>query len=117
MSLTFDFEERQHLAEAERHLDTADHCLVRQLRALSTLGCQGADLSLAEAVLKTMLQTHELMVQDKKRIERKLGLDGNSGADRQRDASKPLPKVRSLKTGEEATLQLKKNKLRNRSPE
>jgi hypothetical protein len=82
VSLTIDFQERQHLAEADRHLHTADHCLVRQLRALSTLGRHGANLSLAESVLKTMLRTHELMVQDKERIERKLSLDGDSGSPR-----------------------------------
>jgi hypothetical protein len=111
MSLTLDFQERQHLAEADRHLDTANHCLVRQLRALSTLGRHGANLSLAEAVLKTMLRTQELMVQDKERIERKLGLDGDSGTHRNADStSKPLRRG-GLEPDGEATLLLKKKRL------
>ena len=109
MSLTLDFQERQRLAQADRHLDTANHCLVRQLRALSTLGRHGASVSLAEAVLKTMLRTQELMVQDKKRIEHRLRLDGDSGKDHNnRSASKPLPRGCSLEPGGEATLLLKK---------
>jgi hypothetical protein len=85
MALTLDFQERQHLAEADRHLDTANHCLVRQFRALSTLGSNGGNLSLAEAVLKTMLRTHELMAQQKERIERKLGLNGDIRTERNTD--------------------------------
>ena len=115
MSLTLDFQERQHLAKADRHLDTANHCLVRQLRALSILGRHGANLSLAEAVLKTMLRTHELMVQDKDRIEHELGLDGDSGADGDTDSpSKPLRQGRALEPDGEATLLLKKKKLRSK---
>jgi hypothetical protein len=113
MSLTLDFQERQHLAEADRHLDTANHCLVRQFR-----GSHGANLSLAEAVLKTMLRTQELMVQDKERIERKLGLDGDSGTDRNTDsASKPLRRGCALEPDGEATLLLKKKRLRGKSSE
>jgi len=118
MSLTLGFKERQYLAEADRHLDTANHCLVRQLRALSALGRHGANLSLAEAVLKTMLRTQELMVQDKERIERKLGLDGDSGTDRNTDSvSKPLRRGCALEPDGEATLLLKKKRLRGKSSE
>jgi hypothetical protein len=46
MGLKPAFEERQTAAQADRHLDTANRCLVRQLR-----------------VLKTMLDTHETMVE------------------------------------------------------
>src|SRR4026207_1918208 len=113
MSLTLGFKERQYLAEADRHLDTANHCLVPQLRALRALGRHGAKLSRAEAVLKTMLRTQELMVQDKERIERKLGLDGDSGTDRNTDSvSKPLRRGCALEPDGEATLLLKKKRLR-----
>lgn len=114
MSLILDFQERQRLAEADRHLDTGDHCLVRQLRALSTLDRHGANLSLAEAVLKTMLRTHELMVQDKERIEHGLSLDGDSGPKGNTNSPpKPLRLGCSLEPDGEATLLLKKNKLRS----
>src|SRR5262249_11297937 len=57
------------LAEAQRHLDTANHCLVRQLRTLSRLGRHTSNLSLAEALFKTMMQTHQLIVEGKQRLE------------------------------------------------
>jgi hypothetical protein len=41
---------------------------------MSQLSLVGADMALAEAALKTMLRTHELMVQDKESIECRLGL-------------------------------------------
>src|SRR5262245_60579380 len=62
-------QEQRHLALAERHLDTANHCLARQLRALGTLGRLSADLSLAESVFATMLHTHTLMTEHKELIE------------------------------------------------
>ena len=46
-----------------RHLDTANRCLVRQLRVLSRVGRHPAAVKLAEAVFKTMLETQETMVQ------------------------------------------------------
>jgi hypothetical protein len=60
--------------QAERYLETAHHCLIRQFHALSRLGLHGADLSLGETVLETMLSTQELIVKDKERLERGLGL-------------------------------------------
>ena len=63
MGLKPAFEERQTATQADRHLDTANRCLVRQLRALSRLGGHTQDLKLAEGVLKTMLDTHETMVE------------------------------------------------------
>src|SRR5262245_34194786 len=68
-----ELQERQALAEAQRHLDTANHCLVRQLRALSRLGRHTSNLSLAEALFKTMMQTHQLIVEGKQRLELRSG--------------------------------------------
>jgi hypothetical protein len=73
MALKLGLQERQALAEAQRHLDTANHCLVRQLRALSRLGRHTSNLSLAEALLKTMMQTHQLIVEGKQRLELRSG--------------------------------------------
>ena len=55
-------QERQASATG-RHLDTANRCLVRQLRVLSRIGRHPAAVKLAEAVFKTMLETQETMVQ------------------------------------------------------
>jgi hypothetical protein len=66
-------------------------------------------------VLKTMLRTHELMVQDKERIEHGLSLDGDSGPKGNTNSTpKPLRLGRSLEPDGEATLLLKKNKLRSK---
>ena len=73
MGLKPGFQERQALAEIERHLDTANHCLVRQLRALSKLGLQTSELSLGEALLSTMMETHQLIVEGKQRLELRSG--------------------------------------------
>ena len=54
-------QERQASATG-RHLDTANRCLVRQLRVLSRVGRHPAAVKLAEAVFKTMLETQETMV-------------------------------------------------------
>ena len=54
-------QERQASATG-RHLDTANRCLVRQLRVLSRVGRHPA-VKLAETVFKTMLETQETMVQ------------------------------------------------------
>src|SRR5262245_11036965 len=83
--------------QADRYLDTANRCLVRQLRALSRLGRHAQDLRLAEAILKTMLDTHEtmvetydLLVQTKEPKElRARGLAKRSAA-RQGSPSKPV---------------------------
>ena len=56
-------QERQASARADRNLDTANRCLVRQLRVLSRIGRHPEQVKLAEAVFKTMLQTQETMVQ------------------------------------------------------
>ena len=53
MGLETGFHDRQALAEAERHLDTANRCLVRQLRALSRLELHTSELGLGEALLST----------------------------------------------------------------
>src|SRR5262249_16351940 len=55
-------QERQASATG-RYLDTANRCLVRQLRVLSRIGRHPAAVKLAEAVFKTMLETQETMVQ------------------------------------------------------
>ena len=55
-------QERQASATG-RHLDTANRCLVRQLRVLSRVGRHPAAVKLAETVFKTMLETQETMVQ------------------------------------------------------
>ena len=73
MASKLELQERRALAEAERHLDAANHCLVRQLRTLSRLGRHTSNLSLAETLLKTMMQTHQLIVEGKKRLELRSG--------------------------------------------
>jgi len=96
MGLKPTFEERQGAAHADLHLDTANRCLVRQLRALSRLGAHSQDLKLAEAVLKTMLdthetmvETHELLVQTKERNELRARGDAMRSTARQGSPSKP----------------------------
>ena len=69
MASKLELQERQALAKAERHLDTANHCLVRQLRTLSRLGRHTSNLSLAEAVLKTMMETHQLIVEGEQHLK------------------------------------------------
>ena len=69
MGLKTGFQERQALVEIERHLDTANHCLVRQLRALSRLGLHTSELGLGEALLRTMMETHQLFVQSQQQLE------------------------------------------------
>jgi len=56
-------QERQAPVQADRHLDTANRCLVRQLRVLSRIGRYPAAVKLAEALFKTMLETQETLVQ------------------------------------------------------
>jgi hypothetical protein len=104
MAQTLKLLERQHLAQAERHLDTANHCVIRQLRALSKLGLHGADLSLGETVLETMLSTQELILKDKERLECDLGLRGA-------DECNAEPKPESPKQDQEPTPLLRKRKL------
>jgi hypothetical protein len=65
MPVTIELQQQRILAQAERHLEIGSRCLVRQLHAMSQLRLVGADMALAEAALKTMLRTYELMVQDK----------------------------------------------------
>jgi len=91
---------RQHLAQVERHLETAHHCIIRQLHTLSRLGLYGADLSLGETVLETMLSTQELIVKDKERLERVLGL-------KPAEQHKPRP----LEASQEPTSLLRQRKL------
>ena len=102
---------KQHLAQAEGHLDTADRCLARQLHVLSTLGGRGTNLDLAEAVFETMLHTHALMTEHKELIERALDKD-MKGEPRHAYNARGQSKGRSLKFNEEATLLLSKRKLR-----
>lgn len=105
-------QERQALAEADRHLDTANHCLVRQLRILSRLGRHTSNLSLAEALLNTMMQTHQLIVEGKQQLELRPG----SGVP-MRGSSKPnknRPRA-YVDTDEEATALLRSKRLRAKS--
>ena len=61
------------LAEAERHVESANRCLSRQLKAMSRLKST-ACIGVAEELFATMLTTHSLLVQDTERIERDLGM-------------------------------------------
>ena len=56
-------QEQQASARVDRNLDTANRCLVRQLRVLSRIGRHLKQAKLTEAVFNTMLQTQETMVQ------------------------------------------------------
>jgi hypothetical protein len=93
-----------HLALAQRHLGTADHCLVRQLHVLSRLGALGADLSLAESIFEAMLHNHTLLTELKELIERELNHE-----------TKPAEShdTARLKLDDEATALLSKLKLHN----
>src|SRR5262245_20907147 len=93
-----------HLALAQRHLGTADHCLVRQLHVLSTLGRLGADLSLAESIFEAMLLNHTLLTKHKELIERALNHE-----------TKPAEshETARLELSDEATALLSKLKLHN----
>src|SRR5262245_40759699 len=106
-----ELQERQALAEAQRHLDTANHCLVRQLPTLSRLGL--SNLGLAEAILRTMMQTHQLIVEGKQRLE----LRQDSGAPK-RSRSSNLNKSSSrpyVSSEEEATPLLRSKRLQPKS--
>ena len=108
-----ELQERQALAEAQRHLDTANHCLVRQLRALSRLGRYTSNLGLAEALFKTMMQTHQLIVEGKQRLE----LRQDSGAPK-RSRSSNLNKTgfrAYVSSEEEATPLLRSKRLKPKS--
>src|SRR5262245_44994186 len=102
-------QEQQHLAQAERHLKTANHCLARQLHALSTLGSRGANLTLAESLFETMLRTHALMTEHKEQIERALtNCPPKKGTKSKRQACSPHSDV---------TVLLSKSKLRTSKSE
>ena len=108
-----ELQERQALAEAQRHLDTANHCLVRQLRILSRLGSHTSNLSLAEALFKTMMQTHQLIVEGKQRLE----LRQDSGApkrSRSSNLNKSGPRA-DMSSEEEATHLLRSKRLKPKS--
>ena len=53
---------------------------MRQLRALSRLGPHTSDLSLAEAVFRTMLDTHQLLVQTREGLKGRVGSGAKRGA-------------------------------------
>ena len=113
MASKLELQERQALTEAQRHLDTANHCLVRQLRTLSRLVRHTSNLSLAEAVLKTMMETHQLIVEGEQRLK----FRSSSGAPKRGGSSKlnksdPRPDVSS---DEEATSLLRSQRLRPKS--
>ena len=111
MASKLELQERQALAEAQRHLDTANHCLVRQLRSLSRLGRHTSNLGLAEALLKTMMQTHQLIVEAKQRLELRQE-SGPPNRSRSSNKSGPRPYVSSE---EEATPLLKSKRLKPKS--
>ena len=113
MASKLELQERQALAEVQRHIDTANHCLVRQLRALSRLGRHTSNLGLAEAILRTMMQTHQLIVEGKQRLE----LRQDSGAPK-RSRSSNLNKSSSrpyVSSEEEATPLLRSKRLQPKS--
>jgi len=94
MASKLELQERQALVEAERHLDTANHCLVRQLRTLSKLGRHKSNLNLGEALFKTMLQTHQLIVEGKQQLELR-GCAGSPKRSRSSNLNKS-PRARSV---------------------
>ena len=113
MGLKIGFQERQALAEVERHLDTANHCLVRQLRALSRLGLHSSDLGLGEALLRTMMETHQLFVQSQQQLE---GLPESSTEKRKAMRGSHLkvaasPPGSNSESDQESTLLLRSKKL------
>ena len=63
MASTPESQERQASVQADRQLDTANRCLVRQLRLLSRIGRHPAQVKSAESVFKTMLETQETLAQ------------------------------------------------------
>jgi hypothetical protein len=107
------YQERQALTEAQRHLNTANHCLVRQLRALSRLGRHTSNVELAEALLKTMMQTHQLIVEGKQRLELRPGWSApKRGGSSKLNKSGPRACV---DTDEEATTLLRSKRLQPKS--
>ena len=112
MASKLELQERQALAEAQSHLDAANHCLVRQLRSLSRLGRHTSNLGLAEALLNTMMQTHQLIVEGKQRLELRSGSATLKRGGANLNKSGPRANVSS---DEEATPLLRSKRLKPKS--
>ena len=108
MRLNFALQDRQALAQAERHLDSANRCLVRQLRALSRVGRHTSEVNLAEAVLRTMMDTHQLILESQQALEQLQG----SSPNRRSLKSKLSSLASNSDPNQEATLLLRSKKLR-----
>jgi hypothetical protein len=79
MGVILDFQERRRLLVANRCLKKGDECIVRQLHAISLLDLHSAELTLAASVLKTMLVSHELMLEHHRLVADVAGKQAKAG--------------------------------------
>ena len=117
-----EFQERQASVQADRHLDTANRCLVRQLRVLSRIGRHPKQAKLAEALFNTMLQTQETMVQTHELLNERRELRASSDDESSLGKRVGPPQLDNngrpkshWGSDQEATCLLRTKKLRNRS--
>jgi hypothetical protein len=88
--------------------------LVRQLRTLSRLGRHTSNLSLAEALLSTMMETHQLLVRSEQQLQELRGTCVRRVKPRRDGPSKNTTGSPDSNWDQEGTLLLKARKLQSK---